>query len=149
MDSAILGTAGAYLAVVVLAIGTGCITCNCCGIASPQNLAGDAALLVGVILQTSMYGVADGDTTGIITSLIVLLAFFSLIYAAKFLFLVREHRKTLWVLLGCRVVTAVLIVYALFPGTTPEQTILNAEPGVLIFLVLGFALMLVVSCFET
>lgn len=147
MDSAILGTAGAYLAVVALAIGAGCITCNCCGIASPQNLTGDAALLVGVILQTSMYGTADGDTTGIITSLIVLLAFFSLIYSAKFLFLLQEHRKTLWVLLGCRVVTAALIVYALFPGTSPEQSILNAEPGVLIFLVLGFALMLVVSCF--
>ena len=72
-----------------------------------------------------MYGTADGDTTGIITSLIVLLLphLFS-----QVLFLFRVT-AVLWVLL-CRV-PAALIVYALSPGTSPERH-LNAEPGVLI-----------------
>jgi len=165
MYSVSSGVAGVYLAGIAAVVVLSCLTCGFCGLASPRHLLADTVLLVGVIWQCSLFttaaddGIADdgivadgivdseaeADADGIVSSYIVLLAFFSAVYVFKGILISKEYRKTLWTLLLCRVATAALIVYALFPGSSEQQDIGSAEPGVVILLGSGIALMVLVA----
>lgn len=159
MYSVSIGVAGVYLAGIAAVVVLNCLTCGFCGLASPQHLLADTVLLVGVIWQCSLFTTADdddgivddgivdseADADGIVSSYIVLLAFFSAVYVFKSILISKEYRKTLWTLLLCRVAAAALIVYALFPGSSEQQDIGSAEPGVVILLGSGIALMVLVA----
>ena len=159
MYSVSIGVAGVYLAGIAAVVVLNCLTCGFCGLASPQHLLADTVLLVGVIWQCSLFTTADdddgivddgivdseADADGIVSSYIVLLAFFSAVYVFKGILISKEYRKTLWTLLLCRVAAAALIVYALFPGSSEQQDIGSAEPGVVILLGSGIALMVLVA----
>ena len=159
MYSVSIGVAGVYLAGIAAVVVLNCLTCGFCGLASPQHLLADTVLLVGVIWQCSLFTTADdddgivddgivdseADADGIVSSYIVLLACFSAVYVFKGILISKEYRKTLWTLLLCRVAAAALIVYALFPGSSEQQDIGSAEPGVVILLGSGIALMVLVA----
>lgn len=165
MYSVSIGLAGLYLAAIAAVVVLNCLTCGFCGLASPQHLLADAVLLVGVIWQCTLFtdvgdadtdGVVDdgivdseADADGIVSSYIVILAAFSAVYVFKGILISKEYRKTLWTLLLCRVAAAALIIYALFPGTSEQQDIGSAEPGVVILLGSGVSLMVLVALVST
>lgn len=174
MYSVSIGVAGLYLAAIAAVVILNCMTCRFCGLASPQHLFADTVLLVGVIWQCALFAdLTDGDpdaevgvvvspadlvnvldsfdiepsvdADGIVASYVVILAFFSSLYVFKGVLLSKEYRKTEWVLLLCRVASACFIVYALFPGTTEQQMLGEATPGVIVLLASGILLMLAIA----
>lgn len=103
----------------------------------------DPAAVAKVIDSFDVESSVDAD--GIVASYVVILAFFSFVYVFKGVLLSKEYRKTIWILLLCRVASASLIVYALFPGTTEQQMLGEATPGVVILLGSGIVLMVAIA----
>ena len=155
MYSSLLGVAWAYLGLVCfVCVVLSCVTCTTCGVFSFWQTAfflADLVFLSGVLWQANIYendGAAPAEKYGeMAVTFLFLLAAASTAFVASSRTLTQVGWwRTRWVLVLCRLAFAVVVVYALFPGTASSFTILTARAGVWILLFLGIALIPLLPC---